>query len=180
MSTMVAAFRPCKVREMTTLQRAWVAGLLEGEGSFLVVSRSSHLMATGRVSIQMTDRDVLERLAEIVGTGRVSEVNRTNRPDRKPIYTWKLQARADVLALIDQVEPFMGYRRTAQIQLVRFVYATEPTLAEHRKVYPKIKPGWTRENGHVGSVEPDPILRRGAPLVGVDEQQPLAGSARGR
>jgi len=49
---------------MTAPEAAWLAGILEGEGSFL----SGKSIA---IQVTMTDLDVLERLQPITGLGRV-------------------------------------------------------------------------------------------------------------
>lgn len=113
----MSAFRQRQVRPMSPTETAWVAGLLEGEGSFF--ARDHHGKPQGRVSIQMTDRDVLERLAAVVGVGTIHNVNRAlDRALRKPCWGWHISAKADVLALIDQIYPWMGGRRRAKMDEV--------------------------------------------------------------
>jgi hypothetical protein len=102
---------------MTDAETAWVAGLLEGEGCFM--TEQTHGKMRGRVAIQMTDEDVLLRLATVVGTGSVVSADRASRPDRKPIWQWRIQSRADVLSLTDQIYPHLGKRRRARIEQIR-------------------------------------------------------------
>ena len=55
--------KPSKRPRVLALDVAWVAGLMEGEGSFYVSSTGQP-----KLSIMMSDKDVLERLAELFGT----------------------------------------------------------------------------------------------------------------
>lgn len=97
------------VLDMAPIDAAWVAGLLEGEGSFINTPSNK-----GVISLQLTDLDVLQKLHRIVGAGGIHEVHRT-RPGGKPCWGWKIGSRADVLALIDQLYPYMGERRRAKM-----------------------------------------------------------------
>lgn len=115
------------VRDMTPVEAAWVAGLLEGEGSFVLTL--SHGVRKGRVSMQLTDLDVLQRLVRITGAGRLHQVTRNNRPDRKPCWGWAINARADMRALLPQVRPFLGERRCHQLDVVAAVcLANDPAM----------------------------------------------------
>lgn len=61
--------------EMTPEQAAWVAGLLEGEGSFV----------SGRcvgITVTMTDLDVLQRLQAATGVGIINALKR-RKPNHK-------------------------------------------------------------------------------------------------
>jgi hypothetical protein len=53
-------------RDPPSLQRAWLAGLLEGEGTFLRPPPS--MPNCPIVACRMTDRDVVERVAACFGT----------------------------------------------------------------------------------------------------------------
>ncbi len=90
----------------------WLAGLLEGEGSFMKPSPSEPQCP--RIAIDMTDRDVIERVAALF--------------DRKYIYTrkhtrenWKdshstLMKSRKAVNLMRLLYPFMGERRRQQIE----------------------------------------------------------------
>jgi len=69
-----------------------------------------------RVSLQMTDIDILERAAEYTNyKGTICCDGRKNRPKEKPVYAvqWGAQ-QAETLML--RVLPFMGDRRKAKIE----------------------------------------------------------------
>lgn len=58
---------------MNDLELAWVAGLLEGEGCFTVKGNAG-IKRNIAVRCQMTDKDVLDRLATFVGVEKAKLV----------------------------------------------------------------------------------------------------------
>lgn len=90
----------------------WVAGILEGEGSFFL--KTNH-PGCARITCQMTDFDVIEQLRDICG-GTVSY------HDRKPGY-WKPIASMNLVGpaaekVMRNILPFMKSRRTEKINEV--------------------------------------------------------------
>lgn len=90
---------------------AWAAGLFEGEGCFGAYARKTKWGCQARLS--MTDRDVVERFAAIVGVGSVHEP-RHKRAHEKPVHDWYVQDAADVQAVIELLLPWLGERRRAK------------------------------------------------------------------
>jgi DNA-binding transcriptional regulator YiaG len=89
---------------------AWLAGLLEGEGSFLKAPPSKPNCP--RVSLEMTDKDVVERAALLMD-GKAVRVNVRND-------LWKQSYRVIIrgsrgVALMRLLYPMMSARRRAQI-----------------------------------------------------------------
>jgi Holliday junction resolvase-like predicted endonuclease len=93
---------------MNPTDLAWVAGLLEGEGSFMA-GPPSHPNQPGIV-IEMTDLDVLQRLARILGVTRI-KIRKTGWKQ-----SWRVLVRSRKAAdLMRLLRPWMGSRRQAQI-----------------------------------------------------------------
>ena len=93
---------------MTLQELSWVAGLLEGEGSF------HHKGKCVIVQLSMTDRDVVAKAAQLIGSKAVG-YKRPSRPCGKPMFYCYLGGdRADVL--MQQLLPFMGERRSMRIR----------------------------------------------------------------
>lgn len=108
---------------------AWVSGVLEGEGTFLVNNRTGK-RSTGRgrfamchysefiVRCSMSDEDVIRRLRDTMDIGTVtgpylysnSAVHRA-----KPMWNWSVSRFDDVKALLVAIRPFMGKRRGEKI-----------------------------------------------------------------
>lgn len=102
---------------------AWAAGLFEGEGCLNAYRRPS-----GKWSIQlrlgMTDRDVVEQFAAIVGCGSVHRLRVSKAHAHwKPMYQWYVQSGTDVVRVIDLLLPRLGTRRSAKALEVREVAA---------------------------------------------------------
>lgn len=86
----------------------WLAGLLEGEGSFLKGSPSCP--RTPGVTVQMTDRDVIERVAKLFGVTYLTQ----QRGKWKTAYRTTLRG-ARAVKLMKRLRPLMGERRKGQI-----------------------------------------------------------------
>lgn len=106
---------------MTDLDLAWLAGLLEGEGSFQrgVPSKPTQ----PRVMLNMTDEDVVTRAARVMGV--VSVVRVRVQPGRKPVFQIALRG-ARAVALMQLLRPLMGQRRQRQIDEAVACYRALP------------------------------------------------------
>lgn len=96
---------------------AYLAGLLEGEGSFFL--RGGHYPL---IQVQMTDEDIIRRVKEIVGFGPVSGpyTNRTqkklNGESKKQSWLWSSGGQDQSYALLVALYPWMGQRRQQKIR----------------------------------------------------------------
>ena len=83
---------------------AWAAGLFEGEGT---ISRNNQLV------LRMTDQDVVQRFADIMGVGNVVELHPPNHKAKgwAPFYSWSIQRRDEVKRILDMFLPYFGDRR---------------------------------------------------------------------
>jgi hypothetical protein len=99
----------------------WLAGLLEGEGSF-VKGPPSRPNAIG-IAVEMIDEDVIERLANLF---RVALVRLPSRNDKcKP--TFRVLLRGDrAAALMNCLRPLMSRRRQQQIDAALASYKPNP------------------------------------------------------
>src|SRR5262245_235322 len=67
-----------------------------------------------RVSLQMTDQDVVERVRVTFGLGNVRRYQ-GQKAHHKDTYSWSLSAMGAVAALLVLLRPQMGERRRGQI-----------------------------------------------------------------
>lgn len=86
---------------------AWLAGLLEGEGCF-----SYRAGCTPTISVGMADRDVMDRVAVLMG-GHVLTAKK-RQPHHKTLYIVNLNG-TRAHRLMRTLQPFMGERRAAKI-----------------------------------------------------------------
>jgi len=107
-----------ELEKLTSEQVAWIAGIIEGEGSFIAEKRrngefATRVYASARITVNMTDRDVIEKLAELAG-GRVN-LERQKAPNRKDQWKWTFRGYENVIILTDLLRPWMFERRTGQL-----------------------------------------------------------------
>jgi hypothetical protein len=98
------------------VDRAWLAGLVEGEAYF---------SPKGHIVLAMTDRDVVERAA------RLFDVTVGYEPARRPRWSplWIARTKSDQgRQLAGMLRPAMGERRRAQIDAMR---AARPAQVGH-------------------------------------------------
>ena len=103
---------------MTNEEIAWLAGWLEGEGTFYFTDYMRK-RTTPKLVIQVfsTDRDVIEKAAKLVD-GHIYNVVPRQHPDGwNSAPGWRLSLeRKPAYDLMKQILPFMGIRRSEQIR----------------------------------------------------------------
>lgn len=100
---------------------AWVVGLYEGEGTCYLTTNGRKSYKSGWklafVSIQMADREPLDRVCEVLGYGKVNgpyAPARGNTISRKPLYRWRVCAQREVLTFLEAAWPLLSQRRREQ------------------------------------------------------------------
>lgn len=108
---------------MDTIDRAWLAGLLEGEGSFGTQRMGSGNL-TAHVMLKMTDYDVVAKASAIMGGMAVIPQKRA-QPHHKQAWRVTLKGRSAV-AVMREIYPLMGERRQARLrEIFAFVESGE-------------------------------------------------------
>lgn len=87
---------------------AWIAGLLEGEGSFAMTSKT----AGYKISLGMTDPDVIGKAAEILGTNKISIEERPKYNNK--FYKIGIYGNLAIQWMMT-IYPLMGMRRQSKI-----------------------------------------------------------------
>jgi hypothetical protein len=130
----------------TEAEIAWAAGLFEGEGCFRMTnSRGKSRCAT--LSLQMTDRDTVERFRNIVESGAVRT---ERRPGRKTIFVTDVAKRSDVERIIRAFLPWLGVRRKAKaLELLAHIEALDMAAAQRARFCGKGLHPWVPENIYV-------------------------------
>lgn len=112
---------------MTEIELAWLAGILEGEGSFMLENNNSggKTYQYACITVCMTDKDVIDRVAILFGVSTYSIPN--TKFGKKPAFRATLKSHKAVV-LMEKLLPFMGDRRSAKIiEVVNAFKAIEPT-----------------------------------------------------
>jgi hypothetical protein len=93
----------------TAAEYAWLAGLIEGEGTF-----GAHGKGAVRLAVGMTDEDTIRQAHAVSGVGYVYFGPR--RSPRQDIWTWAVTKTADAIQLMAVIYPAMSARRQARIE----------------------------------------------------------------
>ncbi len=101
----------------------WLAGILEGEGWFgcnkrkyKVKSGEEKIYLDPVVNLQMTDKDIIERAATLIGGSvRTYQSKRTNS---KILYRVSVNGRKKAIPLMERLLPIMGERRQNKIRSI--------------------------------------------------------------
>ncbi len=107
---------------MTQNEIYWLAGLLEGEGSFVIEPKKISNKIT--VGLCMTDKDVVERVTKIFGHDGCSTFRRDAL--HKTAYTTSLHG-SKAVELMKQLRPLMSQRRQGQIDVAVAAYKGDKT-----------------------------------------------------
>ena len=91
--------------------RAWLAGLFEGEGSITLKNRHAELAITS------TDRDVLERVVALTGFGKIYQQKRIR--NYKVCYRFHLGKSAEVWMFVKWISPWLCERRSFKVDIIR-------------------------------------------------------------
>jgi len=89
---------------------AWAAGLFEGEGSISFSGSRNGV----HLQLSMTDKDVIDKFARVVGAGKVYGPEVRGPSHWKSIYHWSLRHSYEVSRIIRMLIPFLGERRAAK------------------------------------------------------------------
>ncbi|HEV7845466.1 MAG TPA: hypothetical protein VGO83_04380 [Thermoleophilaceae bacterium] len=106
----------------------WLAGLLEGEGSFLAGPPSEP--RSPAVQVAMVDRDVIERAGGLLGVTVCALPSR--REGWRDAFSVRVRG-ARAVHWMERLRPLMGARRQQQIDLAIASYAPDPRRLLHQK-----------------------------------------------
>jgi hypothetical protein len=104
------------VRLLTVAEAAYLAGLIDGEGTVTLSRKHAGEMRQLVVSISNTELSILEFALRSVGAGKLTR-KRTSKAHHTPSHTYALWNR-QALSLLAQVEPYMRSYKRDRAQLV--------------------------------------------------------------
>lgn len=146
-------------REPTAAEWAgWAAGLFEGEGSAICAPMGPKRAGVQRrLQVPMSDRDVLERLRNVLGAGTVRVSRRASSGEanrRKTMFVWTSSRWTDIERIARDFYPYLLSRRRRQV--------------DYLLAHPAGLPGWASKT----------TCRRGHPLSGPEAQIYRYGNRR--
>jgi len=109
-------------RPLTVAEAAYLAGFLDGEGSFYMCAekRPAHLSGyrfSCGLSAAQVELDVLQHIQKYAG-GKITYQDR-KKPNHKPIYVLYWSAK-HILELVPQIQPFLVRKRDVSEWIYRF------------------------------------------------------------
>jgi hypothetical protein len=99
---------------------AWLTGLYEGEGNVNIAKNGGV-----RITIRMTDRDVIERLHSIFPCTKIHVVP-AQRANWKTQYAWRISNPDNVRTILELMLPLLGKRRAADARAALEYLRTRP------------------------------------------------------
>jgi len=104
------------VRQLITADAAYIAGIIDGEGTISLTRRHRNENRQLEVSISNTDMALLQFVKQCVGAGRISN-KRTYRHNHRQSATFCISNR-QALYLLEQVRPYLRTYKAERADLV--------------------------------------------------------------
>lgn len=118
---------------MNIVDTAWVAGIVEGEGSIHIHKG----MNKGRLAVCMTDHDVILALQQKTGVGTLVGPYKKSNFSNKDFWQWSVNKRVDLRQLLVDIFPFLFERRTMQAMICLDKLDEQDARVELRKTFCK-------------------------------------------
>lgn len=97
------------LQPLTEIERGWLTGLIEGEGSFLRGASPSR----NYLRVQMTDEDVVRRLQAVTGVGMVNFTPR-RQSHHKDSWAWTVKRKSNLRDITSMILDGLSPRRQSQ------------------------------------------------------------------
>jgi hypothetical protein len=104
---------------LNDFELGWVAGLIEGEGSFTIKKsrRKNRFSCQPQLRVSMTDEDIIRKLAYLVPVGNVLKAGRKTKGG-KDVWMWTLTNSQALIDLMIALRHLMGERRRQRIDFI--------------------------------------------------------------
>ncbi len=116
----MAAYRT--VRILSATDAAYIAGLLDGEGTVTLTRKHRNENHQLALSISNTDLPLLRYVYETVGAGKIT-AKRTTRINHTPSYTYAIYNR-QALALLKQLFPYLKTYKAKRASMILANYVS--------------------------------------------------------
>lgn len=101
---------------MTRKEKYWLAGILEGEACFSKSPPSEPNSKVG-IKVEMTDRDIVERVSSLFGGYSIQKIERDRKESWSDCYRTTVTG-SRAIEIMKAIKPIMGERRTKKIESI--------------------------------------------------------------
>ncbi len=101
---------------MNEIEKAYLAGLFDGEGTVSIIHLSRRLRSGGLIyclSLANTDESILYWMQSIVGFGKVETTHMKRSPAQKPTYRWVVTKTGDILTFLMAIRAYTRIKASA-------------------------------------------------------------------
>ena len=99
------------------LNLAYLAGLVDGEGSISIKHNKVTNVYSATISVGMTQTEGLHLLVEMFG-GKIREDFTSNR--KSTMYRWQLTSKADVSRVLEALLPYLRVKKDIAVKVLTF------------------------------------------------------------
>lgn len=111
-----------EVQQMSTAEAAYIAGLIDGEGTITLTRKHRNENRQLAVTISNTEKGLLEYVLKTIGAGKITG-KRTSKPHHTPSYTYALYNR-QALNILEQIHPYLKTYKAERAALLLRDYLT--------------------------------------------------------
>lgn len=122
------AHNPAK--EMSQLERVWFAGILDGEGCIGWPRRT--ILHSVCLTVINTHKGLIDRIAEVTGTGRIKPAQRSKNLRHSAAWTWTCYG-DNARSLLRQALPWLIIKKEAADVALGNTNATEPPWTQRSR-----------------------------------------------
>lgn len=110
------------VKALTPPEAAYIAGLIDGEGTITLTRKHRHENRQLAVTISNTDKQLLDFVLSTIGAGKITG-KRTTRSNHTPSFTYALYNR-QALNLLAQIQTYLRTYKAERTILILRDYLT--------------------------------------------------------
>ena len=129
------------VKLLTERDTAYIAGFFDGEGclGYYDATKTNNKTAAfhASVSVSNTDPRVIRWMGEVTGIGK-AKITVFADKKRRPAYQWQIGRKADVIAFLTTVRPYLKVKRDQTDVLLAHLDAESTYVKRHGSVTPEI------------------------------------------
>jgi len=91
---------------MTIAEKAYIAGIIDGEGSILLTKQSKNQHHSPVITVASTDIELLEWMKGIIGKGAIIRKKNYNCSKHKNSYTYSI-VKDSAIILLEEISPYL-------------------------------------------------------------------------